>query len=172
MRKYVPLLFIPALLLLISPALAGGFAVITLDELPREVRAGETIQIALMLRAHGHTPVDGVHVTLEAVHQATGARIEAVGQQHGVPGHYVIDVVFPTDGEWAWTIAGYGPESYLPLLTVLPATGSLAASSLPGTTLPLRTTIRLAALTLIAAAVILALLPRAPRKRSLATAAD
>src|SRR5215216_2076328 len=68
-----------ALLALAAPALAGGWAVLTLDALPREVRAGAAIQLGFMVRQHGKTPtntdLDGNQLkpVLTAHRQATAA---------------------------------------------------------------------------------------------------
>src|SRR5438552_12328434 len=47
-----------AMLALAVPALAGGWAVLTLDSLPREVRAGTSIQLGFVVRQHGKTPTN------------------------------------------------------------------------------------------------------------------
>ena len=41
------------------PALAGGWAVITLDELPGQVEANQPLEIGFMVRQHGVTPLSG-----------------------------------------------------------------------------------------------------------------
>jgi hypothetical protein len=47
-----------AMLALAAPALAGGWAVVTLDSLPREVRAGQSFQLGFVVRQHGITPTN------------------------------------------------------------------------------------------------------------------
>src|SRR5689334_5637825 len=47
-----------AVLLLAAPALAGGWAVITLDTLPRDVRAGQSIRVGFSIRQHGQELVN------------------------------------------------------------------------------------------------------------------
>jgi len=49
---------VAALLALAAPALAGGWAVITLDSLPKEVRAGQPLHLGFVIRQHGRTPVN------------------------------------------------------------------------------------------------------------------
>jgi len=49
---------IVALLALATPALAGGWAVVTLDSLPREVRAGASFQLGFTVLQHGKTPTN------------------------------------------------------------------------------------------------------------------
>jgi hypothetical protein len=55
MRRRLSLSFVlvAAMLLLASPALAGGWAVITLDTLPRDVRAGQSMRVGFAIRQHG-----------------------------------------------------------------------------------------------------------------------
>jgi hypothetical protein len=126
-------LAVVALLAFATPALAGGWAIVTLDSLPREVRAGQSLQIGFVVRQHGKTPTnqdlngkplkpvltarkqnttetgkaDGtlVMVAARASVQAKGEEtIRAEARQEGPVGHYVVDVTFPSDGAWAWQI--------------------------------------------------------------------
>src|SRR4051794_26992403 len=101
-----------ALLALTVPARAGGWAVVTLDALPREVRAGAALQLGFMVLQHGKTPtntdLNGNPLTplLTATKQGDPAvTIRAEARQEGRAGHYVVDVTFPSDGSWAWQIA-------------------------------------------------------------------
>jgi hypothetical protein len=130
-----------AMLALAVPALAGGWALVTLDSLPREVRAGESFQLGFMVLQHGKTPTNKdlngnpLAPILTAIKQGGAAkdaetfRVEA--RQEGAIGHYVADVTFPSDGSWAWQImlptfyvqdspSGSNAAVFAPL-TVLPA---------------------------------------------------
>ena len=134
-----------ALLALAVPALAGGWAVLTLDSLPREVRAGADIQLGFVVRQHGKTPTNTdlngnpLRPVLTAFKQggiagsqpSAAATIRAEARQQGPTGHYVVDLAFPSAGAWAWQISlptYYVQESpsgsdaaVLAPLTVLPA---------------------------------------------------
>jgi hypothetical protein len=123
-----------AMLLLAAPALAGGWAVITLDSLPREVRAGQGLRLGFVIRQHGREPVNtdwegralkpvltarkqadvsgsaGGTLILAAAHSSAqvaykGEAIRAEARQEGPVGHFVVDVVFPSAGAWEWEIA-------------------------------------------------------------------
>jgi hypothetical protein len=106
-----------ATLALAVPALAGGWAVVTLDSLPREVRAGEPFQLGFRVRQHGKTPtnldLDGkpLKPVLTAIKQAgagstkAGESIRVEARQQGPAGHYVVDLTFPSAGNWDWQIA-------------------------------------------------------------------
>ncbi|HJZ46244.1 MAG TPA: hypothetical protein VKE41_03725 [Roseiflexaceae bacterium] len=134
-----------ALLALAAPALAGGWAVVTLDALPREVHAGQSFQIGFMVRQHGKTPTNQdlegkpLKPIVTAIKQAGAAAapangdasIRAEARQEGPTGHYVVDLTFPSDGVWEWQIAlptyyvqespSGGNAAILAPLTVLPA---------------------------------------------------
>ena len=147
-----------AMLALAVPALAGGWAIVTLDALPRELRAGESTQLGFMVLQHGKTPtnkdLDGNPLTpvLKAIKQGGAAttpakaaetiRVEA--RQQGPTGHYVVDLTFPSDGTWAWQIevptyyvqdspsgqnaAIFAPLTVLPAVAAAPAPASAAAT--------------------------------------------
>ena len=122
-----------AMLALAAPALAGGWAVVTLDSLPRQVRAGQSFQLGFVVRQHGITPTNQdlngkplkpvltarkqgaatssrgsgtlVMIAARASVQAKGEEtIRVEARQEGAVGHYVADVTFPNDGVWEWQI--------------------------------------------------------------------
>jgi hypothetical protein len=139
------------LLALATPALAGGWALVTLDALPREVRAGASFQLGFTVLQHGKTPTnknlngDPLKPVLTAFKQGSAAStaptangsIRAEARQEGPAGHFVVDLTFPSDGVWDWQIAlptfyvqdspsGSNAAIMAPL-TVLPAAPALAA---------------------------------------------
>lgn len=96
-----------ALLALVTPALAGGWAVVTLDALPAEIQAGQELSLGFMVRQHGVTPVDTtvwggdeMLPILLAKNTATGETLERNARKDGPVGHYVVDVIFPAAGSW------------------------------------------------------------------------
>jgi hypothetical protein len=129
MRK-IAVLLVLALMLALAPAvLAGGWAVITLDEPPGEIRAGEPSTMGFTVLQHGNKPVHRLDPTspieplLVAENPADGRRVEVMATPTEEVGHFVVEVTFPTEGAWEWTIypnplAG---ESLFEPLTVLPA---------------------------------------------------
>ncbi len=145
-------LILLTMLALAAPALAGGWALVTLDALPRQLHAGESIQLGFMVLQHGKTPtnrdLDGNPLTpvLKAIKQAGAATtpakatetISVEARQQGPTGHYVVDLAFPSDGSWAWQIevptyyvqdspSGQNAAIFAPL-TVLPAAAPAAAA--------------------------------------------
>ena len=100
-------------LALAAPALAGGWAVTTLDTLPPEFRAQETYSIGYTIRQHGTTPVNVDKMengypsgpTEILITSPDGAKtLRYKGVQTGATGHYVAKVIFPYYGTWKWQV--------------------------------------------------------------------
>jgi len=124
---------IAALLALAAPALAGGWAVVTLDTLPKEVHAGQPLHLGFVIRQHGKTLVNtdwdghplkpvltarkktttsgsqGGNLVMVAAPSSSEGKgeetIRAEARQEGAKGHFVVDVTFPSDGTWEWEIS-------------------------------------------------------------------
>ena len=92
------------LLLLATPAKAGGWAVVTVDELPPYVHAGEPMTLGFTVRQHGQHPVNLEHVVLTATQVSTRDLLTFTARQEGATGHYVVEVLLPTAGTWDWSI--------------------------------------------------------------------
>ncbi len=105
------------------PASAGGWANVTLDRLPDDFRAGQTVTIGFMVRQHGVTPTNFVQPYLSARHLETSDMIRFDARQEGPVGHFVADVTFPAAGVWEWEAvpAPFPTPTRLGTLTVLPA---------------------------------------------------
>ena len=122
---------------LASPALAGGWAVATLDSAPSTFRAGESYPIGFTIRQHGVTPVRaeqfGGEVAIRVRPAEGGPPIVFPARAEGPVGHYLVDLRFPRAGAWSWEIVQgpFAPQS-LGALTVEPA----AAPTAPPTLVP------------------------------------
>lgn len=97
--------------LFITPVQAGGWAVVTLDKLPEEIRAAKTLELGFMVRQHGVTPIDTAFDSttpmipfLTATNLTTGEKLRAEAVKNGVKGHFSVTVTFPSSGEWQWQI--------------------------------------------------------------------
>jgi len=99
------------------PAFAGGWAVITLDELPKDVAAGEPITIGFTVLQHGRTPMDGLDATVTARLSLTETFV-AKAEPDGEPGHYVATLKFPKEGHWEWSIQAFAMDQSMPVLQV------------------------------------------------------
>ena len=111
------------LVLVIAPAAAaGGWAIVTVDQLPGEVHAGETLRLGFMVLQHGKTPTNQVEPYLKAYNSESGETVRANAVQEGSVGHFVVEIVFPGAGTWEWSIVPAPFEgTQLEPLNVLPA---------------------------------------------------
>ncbi|HEX9437114.1 MAG TPA: hypothetical protein VGA16_08165 [Candidatus Limnocylindria bacterium] len=114
-----------------APALAGGWAVTTLDQLPPDFRAADTYAIGYTIRQHGVTPinVESMGGTTEIqITAPDGAKtLKYRGVPDGATGHYVAKVIFPYQGAWTWQVT-QGPfqAQALGTIDVLAAAGAEA----------------------------------------------
>ena len=99
------------------PAFAGGWAVITLDELPTNVLAGEPLTIGFTVRQHGRTPMNGLDPTVTAT-LLKEERFVVHAEPEGQPGHYTATLSFPKQGNWEWSIQAFTMDQPMPALTV------------------------------------------------------
>lgn len=99
------------------PALAGGWAVITLDELPTNVVAGEPLTIGFMVRQHGVTPLDGLFPTITA-RSSSEEPLIFHAEPAGETGHYTATLTFPEEGSWEWSIQAFTMDQRMPMLSV------------------------------------------------------
>jgi hypothetical protein len=110
MRKVGFLIMLVLMLAVVPAVLAGGWAVITLDEMPGEIRPGEPWTVGFTVLQHGESPIhrfdDGspIQPKLTATNTATGERVEATGTPTDEVGHFTVEVTFPSEGSWEWTI--------------------------------------------------------------------
>lgn len=104
------------------PALAGGWAVITLDELPGNVEANQPIEIGFMVRQHGVTPLGGESPVIRAHLADSTESVIVEASEEGEVGHYVATLILPKSGEWEWSIQAFTGTQPMPALTVVDAT--------------------------------------------------
>ena len=119
-------------LVIAFPAFAGGWAVITLDELPTDVIAGEPLTIGFVVRQHGVTPMSGLYPIIKATLQKT-ENLVVQAEPKGAPGHYTATLTFPKSGDWSWTIQAFTMEQPMPSLKVVDS--NVAAAEKPVTKL-------------------------------------
>jgi hypothetical protein len=85
-----------------SSAVAGGWAVSSLDPLSEPLVAGRDVSVGLTILQHGITPaqLDNVAIVIEG---SSGTE-RFVAEPEGPVGHYVAVVRFPSAGEYRWTL--------------------------------------------------------------------
>ena len=132
MARRPHLLLLPALLLVpVFGKVMGGWATVTVEEVPDYIEAGKSLPLAFMVRQHGVTPLKGVHPMIEARSGGNAAR--AAAEPGKEAGQYVAALTLREAGDWTITInSGFG-NSKLTLLPIRvipvgsPAPAALAA---------------------------------------------
>ena len=117
MTKRPWFLIAPVLLLLpLSAGLVGGWAVVTVEQLPEYAVAGEPVTLRFMVRQHGVDPLKNLRPTIDA--RAGGNPAASVAARPGkTAGQYVATFTPPEPGDWTLTIhSGFGNSK----LTLLP----------------------------------------------------
>lgn len=109
---------------------AGGWAVVTLDELPERVEAGRALPLTFMVRQHGVTPLKGLSPRIEA--GSGKLNVSADARPTAKVGQYSTMLTLPEPGEWSITIHSGFITSKLTLLPVsVVSAGSQTASAAP-----------------------------------------
>ncbi|WP_420628785.1 c-type cytochrome [Candidatus Leptofilum sp.] len=113
-------------------ARAGGWATLTLSELPTEVVAERPFTIEFLLLQHGQTPLFGgdLFTQVTAVHTVSGEQITVEAQAAKNAGYYEATITFPRAGEWQWEIEAFTAVYPMPSLMVNEA--AAAASDIVG----------------------------------------
>ncbi len=115
--------------LAVAPAWAGGWAVVTLEELPAQVQAGEPFAVQFSVRQHGQSLLPGLLSTITAVRADTGERVQAQAVESKQPGFYEASLTLPAAGQWRWAIDVFNDTHTMPPLTVMAGAGSAPATS-------------------------------------------
>jgi len=122
------------------PVFAGGWAVITLDELPTGVVAGEPLTIGFTVLQHGKTPMTGLDPTITAT-LSKDEQLTFFAEPEGKAGHYTATLTFPKEGNWEWFIQAFTMDQAMPVLSVgAPVVVSVsqpAVKTEPGKTAPI-----------------------------------
>jgi mono/diheme cytochrome c family protein len=112
------------------PVFAGGWAVITLDELPTSVVAGQPYTVGFTVLQHGRTPMTDLYPTITAnLNKETEFVVNATPE--GKPGHYTATLTFPSGGEWRWSIQAFTMDQPMPMLSVATPSGVSVVNTEP-----------------------------------------
>jgi len=112
-----------ALWLWVAPARAGGWAVVTLEDWPENVVAGESFPIVFSIRQHGQLLAPGYEPVIRAFHPDSGAGFEITALETKRTGFYHADLTLPEPGRWTWSISYSGGADWaqpMPELAVSP----------------------------------------------------
>src|SRR5687768_5476664 len=99
--KYRALLFPAALGLSMTAATAGGWAVITVEDLPTHFVAGQPTELRFKVRQHGMEVVHDLKPQLMASLGKEDVRVAATNKGGGV---YAASITVPTTGQWTLNI--------------------------------------------------------------------
>jgi cytochrome c2 len=101
-------MLVPGALLPLFMSHAGGWAVVTVDDLPDYAVAGTPVTLSWVVRQHGEEPVDQLTGRIDAVSGA--ARLRAGARAGAGRGRYTASMIVPQPGSWTVTIhTGFGP---------------------------------------------------------------
>jgi len=110
---------LPGLLGIPILAMAGGWAVITVEALPDHAVMGRPVDLAFVVRQHGLTMLEGLEASVEA--KAAGREVTAPAKPGSRKGHYSASLTLPGAGDWTITIhSGFGNSriTLLPLMVI------------------------------------------------------
>ena len=103
-----------ALLMLLTLNL-GGWAVITVQDLPDQIVVGQPVTLDFMVRQHGHTLLSNLKPRVVA--EAGGEQVSAAAQPGTSAGRYHASFTLPHAGAWTITVySGFGNSN----LTLMP----------------------------------------------------
>jgi hypothetical protein len=125
-KQSLQLALLVVLLVPVAAFTFGGWAVVTVDDLPDYVVAGKPVDLAFTVRQHGVALLGDLSPRVTLRSGSTEATVPA--HASGMKGHYVAAVTAPSAGEWSVRIqSGFaGNES-----TLLPVRAIAAGAQPP-----------------------------------------
>ena len=84
---------------------AGGWAVITLKDVPEYMVAGKSVSLTYAVRQHGVQLTPGLSGWIEA-RDAGGGLVKAAASPAADTGYYLAKLTLPTAGDWTLTVHG------------------------------------------------------------------
>jgi len=130
MNRRMLSLALPAVVAATAGAYAfGGWASITLDELPDAYTVGKPTEISFRIRQHGMTPLEGLTPTIDARSSAGGGSVQTVARAGKEKGQYVATLTIPRAGDWQVDVkSGFGRSDVhlLPMAAVAAGTATPA----------------------------------------------
>jgi mono/diheme cytochrome c family protein len=88
----------------------GGWATITVDDLPQSLTVGQPTRLGFMVRQHGMTLLGNLKPSVVATSGSTNLEVEA--RPNGVDGHYEASIIVPKTGRWTLELrSGFGPSN-------------------------------------------------------------
>ncbi len=97
---------------------AGGWAVLTLSELPTQIVKDEPITVEFAVRQHGETLIDWLSPMVKAVHSTSDQTVSVNATMTEEIGYYSAVLLFPEAGQWRWSIDTAFQEYMMPPLSI------------------------------------------------------
>ena len=94
----------------------GGWATVTVENLPEQLIAGQPYNMTFSIRQHGHEPLDDLTPRVEM--SAGGSEVVARAVRTNKRGYYTATLNVPKSGEWNTTIQTSFGKSHLKLLPI------------------------------------------------------
>jgi len=113
-------------LFLLPLAALGGWATITVEDLPEHLVSGQPTTLTFTVRQHGIRLLDDLKPRIEAT-TATGGSVQAAANPTGSSGRYAATFTLPSPGDWTITIqSGFGTSrsTLEPIAVIAPGAGS------------------------------------------------
>ena len=128
MWKVLPCTLGAILALTLVTTHAGGWAVVTVEDLPEQFVAGQPTTLTFSVRQHGMRLLGGLTAGVSA---RSGSRVVEAAAKPKDTGYYAATVTLPAPGEWTVTIHSGFMTSAAQLLPVNVVTPASAASAPP-----------------------------------------
>jgi len=109
MRRTLSTMLPSALIVSVGAYYLGGWAVLTVDEVPDYVTAKTPVTIAYVARQHGAEPLGKLDGVVEA---RSGSTVVSARAKEARTGHYSASLTLPHSGSWTVSItSGFGPSN-------------------------------------------------------------
>jgi mono/diheme cytochrome c family protein len=134
MTRRTLMLALPALVAVTAGAYAyGGWAVVTIDDVPTQLTVGKPTTYTFVIRQHGVTLMNDVKPTLEAKSgpMVGGTTVNVAATRTNADGQYTASLTVPKPGEWRVTVnSGWG-NSHIKLYPIQAVEAGKTVAALP-----------------------------------------
>lgn len=115
----------------VGTAVAGGWAITEIDDMPPAFEANTTYEIRYTILQHGKTPADVESTSITFIPADTADTLTFTGEPAGNPGQYLAEITLPEAGPWSWEVSqGWFGVQELGTITVLQPQGSVQSTAL------------------------------------------
>ena len=106
----------------------GGWASISIDELPDHFTVGKPTQLSFVVKQHGVTPLDDLSPTIDARATDGSGGVQVAATRGRAKGQYLATLTIPRAGDWRVKVkSGFGPSD----INLLPMPAVAANSVAP-----------------------------------------